>query len=128
MSDYIPQSRAEAILQSKIDGTTYDKPPLSRMEELLLEIDTGGGGTSDYEQLTNKPVLNGVIISGEKQSMDYGIGTNDYNQLVNKPTINGKELEGDVSTDELETFDYKDVTYDSDDENLTLGYIVNAVP
>ncbi len=128
MSDYIPQSRAEAILQSKIDGTTYDKPPLSRMEELLLEIDTGGGGTSDYEQLTNKPVLNGVIISGEKQSMDYGIGTNDYNQLVNKPTINGKEITGDVSTDELETFDYKDVTYDSDDENLTLGYIVNAAP
>lgn len=128
MSDYIPQSRAEAILQSKIDGTTYDKPPLSRMEELLLEIDTGGGGTSDYEQLTNKPVLNGVIISGEKQSMDYGIGTNDYNQLVNKPTINGKELEGDVSTDELDTFDYKDVTYNAEDENLSLGFVVNGTP
>lgn len=120
--DNIPMSRTEEILQSKIDGTPYNKPPMSRVEELLLEIEPGGGGTTDYDKLSNRPVLNGVTISGDKNSADYSIGTNDYNQLVNKPTINGKEITGDVSTDELETFDYKDVTYDSDDENLTLGY------
>ena len=33
----------------------------------------GGGGTSDYNALTNKPTLNGVKISGDKTSADYKI-------------------------------------------------------
>lgn len=33
----------------------------------------GGGGTSDYNALTNKPTLNGVEISGNKTSADYKI-------------------------------------------------------
>lgn len=37
-------SRAENILESKISGTAYDKPPLSRIEALLIKLDTGGGG------------------------------------------------------------------------------------
>ena len=124
----IPMSRAEEILQSKIDGTSYDKPPQSRVEELLLELDTGGGGTTNYNNLTNKPSLNGVTVSGDKTSADYGIGTNDYDQLINKPSINGQELSGNITTDELETFDYKDVTYDPNDENLTLGSIDGLIP
>lgn len=32
-----------------------------------------GGGTSDYNGLTNKPTLNGVEISGDKTSADYKI-------------------------------------------------------
>lgn len=30
----------------------------------------GGGGTSDYTQLTNKPSINGVTLSGNKTSAD----------------------------------------------------------
>lgn len=37
-------SRAEDILESKIAGTAYDKPPLSRIEALLIQLDAGGGG------------------------------------------------------------------------------------
>lgn len=37
-------SRAEDILESKIAGTAYDKPPLSRIEALLIQLDVGGGG------------------------------------------------------------------------------------
>lgn len=33
----------------------------------------GGGGTSDYNALTNKPTLNGVEVSGNKTSADYKI-------------------------------------------------------
>ena len=33
----------------------------------------GAGGTSDYNDLTNKPTLNGVEISGNKTSADYKI-------------------------------------------------------
>lgn len=73
MSDY-PLSRAEEILQSKIDGTTYDKPPLSRVEELLIELDAGGGGgTSNYEELTNKPSINGNVLVGDQTGEDLGL-------------------------------------------------------
>lgn len=33
----------------------------------------GGGGTFDYSQLSNKPSINGVILSGNKTSSDLGI-------------------------------------------------------
>lgn len=86
----IPTSRVEEILQSKIDGTSYSRPPLSRVEELLLELDTGGSGTTDY------------------------------NQLINKPQINGVELVGNYSADDLDIGGYNDVQYETDDENLIL--------
>lgn len=35
----------------------------------------GGGGTSDYNGLKNKPTLNGVEISGDKTSADYKISS-----------------------------------------------------
>lgn len=45
---------------------------------------TGGGGTSDYSQLTNKPSVNGVTLSGNKTSADLGIsGAEDVSAIVN---------------------------------------------
>ena len=36
-------------------------------------IPSGGGGTSNYENLRNKPQINGVELSGNKTSSDLGI-------------------------------------------------------
>lgn len=36
-------SRSEEILSSKINGEPYDKPAQSRLEGLLLELNTGTG-------------------------------------------------------------------------------------
>lgn len=44
----------------------------------------GGGGTSDYTDLTNKPSINSVTLSGNKTTTDLGIS---YSDLTNKPTI-----------------------------------------
>ena len=57
-----PQSRVEEILRATIDKTEYNKEPLSRVEADLLELKAaidsgGGGGTSDYNALTNKPSI-----------------------------------------------------------------------
>lgn len=124
MSIDIPTSRVEEILKSKIDGTSYDKQPLSRVEELLIELNTGGGGggTTNYNELENKPSINGHTITGDKSSEDYDIysGTDDYNQLLNKPMINGYPLIGDQSADDLDIGGYNDVHYDSNNENLIL--------
>lgn len=80
----LPLSRAEEILQSKIDGTSYDKPPLSRVEALLIELNTGGGGggTTDYNQLSNKPTLNGVTLQGNLKSADVKV-EGDYDTTYN---------------------------------------------
>jgi hypothetical protein len=45
----------------------------------------GGGGTSDYEDLENKPSINGVTLSGNKTTSDLNVS---YNDLLNKPYIN----------------------------------------
>lgn len=42
------------------------------LEKLKDEIDKGGGGTSDYEQLTNLPSINDVEIKGNKTLQEYG--------------------------------------------------------
>lgn len=41
-------------------------------------------GTSDYSELTNKPGINGVTLSGNKTTADLGIS---YDDLTDKPTI-----------------------------------------
>lgn len=68
--------RNEAILQSIIDGTEYTDDPQSRIEELLIQlkqlIETSGG-VSDYEQLTNKPKINGVELVGDQSSDELGM-------------------------------------------------------
>ena len=69
MSLEIPQSRVEGILRSKIDQTTYDKPPLSRVEALLMLLDAGGG-TTDYNALENKPSINNHELVGNQDTSD----------------------------------------------------------
>lgn len=86
----IPTSRVEEILQSKIDGTAYDRPPLSRVEALLMELDTGGGTS------------------------------NDYNTLNNLPSINGVKIIGDLTSDDLDVERNYDASYDPDDETLII--------
>ena len=44
----------------------------------------GGGGTSDYTQLTNKPSINSVTLSGNKTSADLGL--QDAIQIDSMPT------------------------------------------
>ena len=38
----------------------------------------GSGGTSNYQELTNKPSINGVTLEGDKTSSDLGINIGDF--------------------------------------------------
>lgn len=43
-------------------------------EEIMLQPEEGsGGGSNNYDDLYNKPILNGVTIQGNKISDDYNI-------------------------------------------------------
>lgn len=52
------------------DYTTYSA---KKIEELIANIEGGGSGTNDYNQLINKPSVNGITLSGDKSLSDFGI-------------------------------------------------------
>lgn len=71
----------------------------------LLEINGGGGGgTSDYDDLTNKPSINGVSLSGDMSADDLGLAETsdipDVSGLYTKPSggIPKSDLASDVKT------------------------------
>lgn len=65
--------------------------------------------SGDYNNLKNKPSINGVPLEGNKTSSELHIdtggggggGTTDYENLDNKPAINGHTLTGDQSAEDL---------------------------
>ena len=59
----------------------------SNSEEIGFNIEKQSGGTSDYTDLTNKPKINNVELSGNKTTSDLGLFSGSYNDLTNKPTI-----------------------------------------
>lgn len=45
---------------------------------LASDFGGGGGGTSDYTDLNNKPSINNVTLSGNKTGSDLGLGLHNY--------------------------------------------------
>ena len=70
MADKIePVSHIEKV----ITGTAE---PISHLEWIIATYGTGGsgsGGTTNYNDLTNKPSINGITLTGNKTSVDLGI-------------------------------------------------------
>lgn len=62
-----PESRVESYLAKAAgEDVTIPEEPLSRLEQYLEAIAEGGGGggTSNFNQLTNRPKYNGVTMTG----------------------------------------------------------------
>lgn len=49
-----------------------------------FQLGGGGGGTTDYEDLSNKPSINGHTLEGDSDTSDLQL---DYDDLLNKPVI-----------------------------------------
>ena len=66
---------------------------LSNSGTLTGQIAIGsGGGTTDYNDLSNKPQINSVTLSGNKTTSDLNIS---YNDLDDKPTIPAAQVNSD---------------------------------
>lgn len=66
---------------------------LSNSGTLTGQIAIGsGGGTTDYNDLSNKPQINSVTLSGNKTTSDLNIS---YNDLDDKPTLATVATTGD---------------------------------
>ena len=84
----------------------------------------GGGGTDDYTDLTNKPKINSVTLSGNKSSSTLGL----QDALVsgtNIKTVNGNSLLGAGNIEITAGADYDDVTINlnASDELQAVGQI-----
>lgn len=83
----------------------------------FLPSNESGGGTTDYTDLSNKPSVNGVTLSGNKTSADLGISGGSNENLLDNPffTVNTKGFSSvtETSTTEKNLIDrwrYKDST------------------
>lgn len=69
-------------------GDAFNAANMNDLENRILAACGGGGGgggfSGDYEDLYNRPQINGVTLTGNKTTTDLGIS---YNDLQNKPTI-----------------------------------------
>lgn len=80
---------------------SYDNYPVSDSTNMLKSgaIYTAVEDAKNYNNATNKPTINGVVLSGNKTTSDLGIstGTTNYDALSSKPQINGVTLSGNKS-------------------------------
>lgn len=65
-----PATRSEA--ENGVNDVAY-MTPLRVKQAINANKTSGGGGTSDYNDLENKPKINGVILSGNKTSNELGL-------------------------------------------------------
>lgn len=93
--DGIDLSTKQDVLQSGINIKTINGNSI--LGEGNMEIQTGGGGTSDYTQLSNKPSINGTTLEGNVTLPTMSDLNNKQDTLVsgtNIKTINHNSILG----------------------------------
>lgn len=74
----------------KIDGVatiTITKKDGTQESVEVYDGDAGSGGTNSYENLNNKPSINGIELIGDKTLEQLGAFSGSYNDLEDTPTI-----------------------------------------
>lgn len=144
----------ESVVTSNYDDTEIRELIAEKQDELIsgtniktinnesilgsgnIVIQGGGGGeTSNYEDLENKPSINNVELLGNKSLNDLGIinFSGDYNDLTNKPTIDDY-----IHVGSSEPTDDSSIWIDTDDADVSIpsktselvndsGFIDNSV-
>lgn len=110
-----------------MNNENFDLVTNDENEEFIVEFGEviNDGGTFDYNELDNKPKINGNTVEGNKTTSELGIpvysagenitisddyvisatggggGTSDYEDLNNLPSINNVELKGNKSLNDL---------------------------
>lgn len=114
-------------LELNNDVENFNLTPNDEDEEFTVEFGEifNDGGTYDYNELDNKPKINGNTVEGNKTTSELGIpvysagenitisddyvisatggsgGTSDYEELDNLPSINNVELKGNKTSSDL---------------------------
>ena len=76
MADVNPITNKEMVIAKNSGDSRYSDVTAITHEEMIIEkylSGGGGGGTSDYTDLENKPKINSVELSGNKSWSDLGL-------------------------------------------------------
>ena len=116
------QSQNEITIEGDLRSASDISGTVSNRAAMLGEVflgGSGGGGTSDYNDLTNIPTINTVLVKGDKTSSDYHIirtGTTAY--WNSQPTYIPMQGELVVYTDYAQTTENGQTIYY---ENFKIG-------
>lgn len=78
-----PATRSEA--ENGVNDVAY-MTPLRVKQAINANKSSGGTGTNNYNDLENKPKINGVILEGNKTSSELGLTGDDKNFIYTKDT------------------------------------------
>lgn len=79
----LPATKSQA--ENGVDNKTY-MTPLRTKQAIQANKSGGGSGTSNYNDLENKPKINGVTLSGNKTSSELGLtGDKDFTYIKSTP-------------------------------------------
>ena len=101
MSFDTPQSRNEAILQNMLGADNELLPPESRIETLLqMILEQGSGDAGSYNQLSDKPQIDGTTLQGNKTAAELGLVPSETNKglSTNDYTNEDKAIVNNVPT------------------------------
>jgi len=110
-----------------------DFPSMTEIDDLEDEQLVFVKGLSEdlnYNDLADRPTINGVLLEGDLTSSDLNLtddGVRDYNLLSNRPSINGIILEGDQTSEDLDIKGYTvfdDFPMASEIDELSDEYLV----
>lgn len=97
--------------EQTVEGTLSTEQAIDGRMDVAEYSGGGGGGTTNYNLLSNKPKINGVELSGNKTTSELNISYNDlrnkptipsaYEDLTGRPQINGVDLAGNKTTIQL---------------------------
>lgn len=104
------------------------KQRLELLWQAVEKLEGGGdtpSGTSDYDDLSNKPQINGTTLSGNKTASDLGLATS---TVVSEISALVEALDGDIEA--LQTAvegkaDASDIPSTSDIENIVDGVLAD---
>lgn len=132
--NYASKSQAE----NGTDNTTI-MTPLRVKQSIAANASGGGGGTSNYNDLTNKPKINNVELTGNKTAQELGISGNiqgDWNvtdptngaYIKNKPTVPSKtsDLTNDSNFVSDASYVHTDNNYTTTEKNKLAGIASGA--
>ena len=79
----LPATKSQA--ENGVDNKTY-MTPLRTKQAILANKSGGGSGTSNYNDLDNKPKINNVTLEGNKTSSELGLtGDKDFVYIKSTP-------------------------------------------
>lgn len=91
------------VLNLEVELEITEEEPI----ELEIEEGAGGGGTNDYNDLINKPLLNGKVLIGNTDEIDPTVPQ--WAKEENKPEYTYKEVEAVGVNNEMSFATIKEV-------------------